>query len=169
MEGFAAVLTISTEFASVSRVLHRCVRSMVHARKEVQGITLEVSNYSTLLRMFYEKMAEVVKLKPAVAQKARERKIHKSLLTQSRSILDELRSVLKKLEPLKRESNTSTVGLSVARFRWYLEKNKLMLLRRALESVKTSIQLFIDLTLLGVKVEEIKRSPEANPELFAQM
>lgn len=169
MEGFAAVLTIATEFASVSRVLHRCVRSMVHARKEAQGITLEVSNYSTLLRMFYEKMAEVVKLKPAVAQRARERRIHKNLLTQSRSILDELRSVLKKLEPLKRESKTSTIGLSVARFRWFLEKNKLLLLRRALESVKTSIQLFIDLTLLGVKVEEIKRSPEARPELFAQV
>lgn len=169
MEGFAAVLTIATEFASVSRVLHRCVRSMVHARKEAQGITLEVSNYSTLLRMFYEKMAEVVKLKPAVAHKARQRKIHKNLLTQSRSILEELRSVLKKLEPLKKENGTSTIGLSVARFRWYLERNKLLLLRSALESVKTSIQLFIDLTLLGVKVEEIKRTPEVKPELFAQV
>jgi hypothetical protein len=169
MEGFAAVLTIATEFASVSRVLHRCVRTMVHARKEAQGITLEVSNYSTLLRMFYEKMTEVVRLKPAVAQRARERRIHKNLLTQSRSILDELRSILKKLEPLKKDSNTSKVGLSVARLRWYLEKSKVQLLRKALESVKTSLQLFIDLSLLGLKVEEVKRTKDARPDLYAQV
>lgn len=167
--GVSAVFSISAEFWNLGSRLLKLAKRMHHARKEVQDISNEVLSFSKILRLLDETLESARNAEIIVGRASAKKQLVDELVDQSRPLLKDFGRLRQKLKPLTRDQSSNAFTRMIARFRWSQNKSGMMYLRRALNSLKLTLNLLIVTIILGERIAECKRREERGENIPEQL
>jgi hypothetical protein len=167
--GVSAVFSISAEFWNLGSRLLKLAKRMHHARKEVQDISNEVLDFSKILRLLDETLESARNAEIIVGRASAKKQLVDELVNHSRPLLKDFGRLRQKIKPLTRDQSSNAFTRMIARFRWSQNKSSMMYLRRALNSLKLTLNLLIVTIILGERIAECKRREERGENIPEQL
>lgn len=149
------------EIVRIIGSLHRCIQTMRNAPKEVFDLGFETSTYGTLLSTFsqqWEYMMTTFDFQPEWDFEGIKRKLSE----QGKSITKDLRSILAEVRILQKSERASLLKEWYARWRWRQRKSEAMILQCNLNSSKQSLNLFVSMVQLTLKMKDVVSATEAD-------
>ena len=167
--GGAAALSFVKDLCDISVSLYNCCKTLRYARKEIRDVANETDLSSGLLLQFCGIAEKAPKNSFSSKGTRKERKLFEKLANRCKSILKDLRKLMKKVEMLEPDSTATTLSKGLARLRWLFEKDSVKCLYASISASKESMGIFIALRTLNELREMRKIAPEKEKELTQRM
>lgn len=167
--GGAAALSFVKDLCDISVSLYNCCKTLRYARKEIRDVANETDLFSGLLLQFCGIAEKAPKNSFSLKGTRKERKLFEKLANRCKSILKDLRKLMKKVEMLEPDSTATTLSKGLARLRWLFEKDSVKCLYASISASKESMGIFIALRTLNELREMRKIAPEKEKELTQRM
>jgi hypothetical protein len=163
--GIAAVIQIADALTRLTSEMRLYLHTVRYAPQEVQQFHLDLSNFSTSLRMFYEKSETWLQ----ELEESPEKEIRKDHVA---GLIKECKAVKLGFEELLSRffvepSQLPSIYGFLDRIRWYFRKTLVAGLKLSLESAKSSVMLFVMLQMcesLQKRVFELQRALQEVPK-----
>jgi hypothetical protein len=167
--GGAAALSLVKDLCDISVSLYNCCKTLRYARKEIRDVAKETDLFSGLLLEFCGVAEKAPEDNFSSKGTRKEQKLFKKLANRCKSILRDLRKLMKKVEVLEPDTTATTLSRGLARLRWLFEKDSVKCLYASLSASKESMGIFIALRTLNELREMRKMAPEKEKELTQRM
>lgn len=141
----SAVLAIAVEFSHLYTRLCECVRTLKHARDDIENIGNEVEIFSNLLSMFHRVVTDTRLADEGLSAKIKESKLEQGIFRSGKTALRKINDILATIEPLRTDVSHSVAAQWLARVKWSRRKDEWVLIQTSLNSVKCSATLLIQM------------------------
>lgn len=159
--GLASIIQIADALTRLSSELRHCIRTIRSAPREVQHFSLDLTNFTASLRMFYNHCATWLDgLDDSVDKNERKEHIA-GIIRECDAVEEGFDQLLRRFFP---EPSTIMVFLTpIDRIRWYFRKSQVVGLKLSLESAKSSVTLLSTLYMcedLRKRIQEMEAAHE---------
>jgi hypothetical protein len=155
--GISAGLQIADGFLRLSDNIHRCIKTMANAPKEIRKFRTETAVFAHSLQDFHDVASTLCKdLDPQNPETRRMEQIVDAIITQAQ----EVRRGIKKL--LRRVKDSRAF---LRRLLWWLQQNSVAVLEKALSSVKLNVIMVVTTFNCKILLEKIKRLEKENKKV----
>ena len=160
------IVSIVDNLVNIGKELRRCIKTLCHAKEEVEDIREQTEIFWGTLEHFHEAISQGKQVAARIIDGTGQQKLLFLLCRKSKRIIVDLRRLLKKLRPLRRTSNTTRISRLRARVHWLFRKSSTVPLSRSMHFVTASLDTFISTLLLKDKLDEqekLRRAGELVP------
>ncbi|OJD40711.1 uncharacterized protein BKCO1_1000450 [Diplodia corticola] len=152
VEPASAILAIVHVALTTSKELAEAIGTMKNSNAEVTRVHSSLTIHTTLLRQFH---STINKANSMGAQMAQQDDVGSNMARENELIIGEMNGLVKELSLADSEGTVNSWDRLLFRWRWYLYKSKMTALRQELDSIRTSMTLFVCM----VELEEKMRDP----------
>jgi hypothetical protein len=153
--------------AKICKGFHQCVEGMKVAPKQLKDLTLDLSIFIGLVRNFDNLKDISLRVQSSDAKpqwllhlENDSNESYEELIEMIFKVENDLFGLLRDFRHMRAKSGGSrkingTFSQWISRFRWYLRKAEIRIHQASLESVKSSLHLYIVVSLYAQKVHEV--------------